>query len=171
MLGSLARWSNATLIVLPAVSPPIQSRQRCGWHCKSSTEIDASLQHQSDQVLSCSSDPWTCRLSGETSRQKDLAILVDECLYLCADDHMLLPEEEENFGVFRDCLSTAVIESLAPSPQKNKKSRSGGKARRKNAIKPVNEPTTVGNDDAGNENDAEELGEFTDVCLLSPSPS
>jgi hypothetical protein len=62
--------------------------------------------------------------------------------------------ESSNFQLFRDCISTPLIEKSATKPEKKtRKSRSNGK--RKTTIKPVvpvDEP-----------DDAEELAEFIDV--------
>jgi hypothetical protein len=62
--------------------------------------------------------------------------------------------ESSNFQLFRDCISTPLIERSTTSP--SKKTRKGrGNGRRKTAIKPVipvEEP-----------DDAEELAEFIDV--------
>lgn len=73
---------------------------------------------------------------------------------------MVSSEEESNFETFRDCLSTVVIEKLAPATAKPKKRVKG----RKNEIKPV---VAAGD----GETDAADLSEFTEVglasCLLS----
>lgn len=62
--------------------------------------------------------------------------------------------EESNFQLFRDCLSTPLIEKSTATPAKKpRKARAG----RKNAIKPVIQ--------AEEPNDAEELGEFIDVSF------
>ncbi|KAK0113723.1 hypothetical protein ONS95_013971 [Cadophora gregata] len=59
--------------------------------------------------------------------------------------------EESNFQLFRDCLSTQLIEnSTTSTAKKPRRARAG----RKNAIKPVNQTDEP--------NDAEELGEFID---------
>lgn len=64
--------------------------------------------------------------------------------------------EESNFQLFRDCLSTPLIEKSSSTPTKKaRKARNG----RKNAIKPVMQTEEP--------NDAEELGEFIDVSKLS----
>lgn len=61
-----------------------------------------------------------------------------------------------NFQLFRECLSTPLIEKSSLTPEK-KSRKSRGNSRRKTAIKPVTieEP-----------NDAEELAEFIDVHIL-----
>lgn len=70
---------------------------------------------------------------------------------------MIPPEEESNFETFRDCLSTVLIERLAPATAKPKKKVKG----RKTEIKPV-----VRDDEGkGDEADAAELSEFTEVCI------
>lgn len=73
---------------------------------------------------------------------------------------MISSEEESSFETFRDCLSTVLIERLAPATAKPKKRVKG----RKNEIKPVVRATTGEEDEA----DAAELSEFTEVgvCCL-----
>lgn len=67
----------------------------------------------------------------------------------------MIPESETgNFEIFKDCLSTTIIQRLAPSGKRSKSKRVKG---RKNEIKPVVK------DDEGN--DAAELGEFIEVCV------
>jgi len=68
---------------------------------------------------------------------------------------MIPSNEVSNFELFRDCLSTVVIERLAPTTNKPKKRVKG----RKNEIKPVIQPTNEQN----GETDAAELSEFTEV--------
>jgi len=68
---------------------------------------------------------------------------------------MIPSEEESNFETFRDCLSTVLIERLAPATAKPKKRVKG----RKNEIKPVVRATTG----EEGETDAAELSEFTEV--------
>jgi hypothetical protein len=71
---------------------------------------------------------------------------------------MIPPEEEPNFETFRDCLSTVLIERVAPATAKPKKRVKG----RKNEIKPVVRAT----DGEEGETDAAELSEFTEVCRI-----
>jgi hypothetical protein len=71
---------------------------------------------------------------------------------------MIPPEEEPNFETFRDCLSTVLIERIAPATAKPKKRVKG----RKNEIKPVVRAT----DGEEGETDAAELSEFTEVCRI-----
>jgi len=64
--------------------------------------------------------------------------------------------EDVNFQIFRDCLSTPLIEKSPEQPaKKTRKAREN--SRRKTAIKPVIHETEEAND-------AEELAEFIDVC-------
>jgi hypothetical protein len=63
--------------------------------------------------------------------------------------------EEANFQIFRDCLSTPLIEKSSTQPA-NKTRKARGNGRRKTAIKPVSVETEE-------PNDAEELAEFIDV--------
>ena len=68
----------------------------------------------------------------------------------------MIPEDEQNnFETFRDCLSTVVIERLAPETAKPRKRVKG----RKNEIKPLVQPQ----DGENGETDASELSEFTEV--------
>ena len=62
------------------------------------------------------------------------------------------PEEIENMSVFQDCLSTTLIQRLAPSSSKSKRRVKG----RKNEIKP-------GRHEAEPEGDASELADFIEV--------
>lgn len=61
--------------------------------------------------------------------------------------------EIENLSVFQDCLSTTVIQRLAPDPSKGSKKKVKG---RKNEIKPVHVATDP-------ESDAAELADFIEV--------
>jgi hypothetical protein len=67
---------------------------------------------------------------------------------------MIASDDVSNFELFRDCLSTVVIERLAPANTKPKKRVKKG---RKNEIKPVVRAEQNG------ETDAAELSEFTEV--------
>lgn len=69
----------------------------------------------------------------------------------------MIPEEESaNFDIFRDCLSTAVIERLAPGNGKGpKKRRVKG---RKKEIKPV-----VRDEVEDGRSDVAELADFVEV--------
>jgi hypothetical protein len=75
---------------------------------------------------------------------------------------MISSSEESNFETFRDCLSTVLIERLAPATAKPKKRVKG----RKNEIKPVVR-TTAGEE---GEADAAELSEFTEVGMAHHRP-
>ncbi|PIA97980.1 hypothetical protein CB0940_05562 [Cercospora beticola] len=66
---------------------------------------------------------------------------------------MILEEERDNFENFKDCLSTSVIQKLAPTSGKPKKKIKG----RKNEIKPV---ARVADSNGDAENDASELADF-----------
>ncbi|KAI9707658.1 MAG: hypothetical protein M1836_000619 [Candelina mexicana] len=69
---------------------------------------------------------------------------------------MINDEERNNYETFRDCLSGPVIQkSATKSKQKGRRSSKG----RKNAIKPV---ASASSQDAGEEQDADDLAEFTD---------
>ena len=75
---------------------------------------------------------------------------------------MISSEEEPNFETFRDCLSTVLIERLAPATAKPKKRVKG----RKNEIKPVVRAPTGDEGEA----DAAELSEFTEVGTALHEP-
>lgn len=77
---------------------------------------------------------------------------------------MIAGEERENFENLKDCLSTSVIQKLAPTSGKPRKKIKG----RKNEIKPVARVAAC-NGDA--ENDASELAEFIEVSRRSPQPA
>jgi len=62
----------------------------------------------------------------------------------------------ENLLVFQDCLSTSLIERLAPSSARNAKRRV---KRRRNEIKPVSLPVEP-------ESDAADLSDFIEVIVL-----
>ena len=65
-------------------------------------------------------------------------------------------EDEHNYEIFRDCLSTSIIQRLATPKRPVRKRAVKG---RKNAIKPIARPT-----DEREVDDAEDLAEFIDVC-------
>ena len=65
---------------------------------------------------------------------------------------MAAQEEIENLSIFQDCLSSELIQRLAPTPGKNKRKVKG----RKNEIKPVRLETEP-------ENDASDLADFIEV--------
>lgn len=70
---------------------------------------------------------------------------------------MIAAEEYGNYETFRDCLSTVVIDKLAPTHQTKRKRIKG----RKNEIKPVQR-------ESDGEADAAELSEFVEVGLVHP---
>jgi len=72
-----------------------------------------------------------------------------------SQQQMIPADEQSNFETFRDCLSTVVIERLAPETAKPRKRVKG----RKNEIKPV---VQIVNGDNG-EADTNELSDFTEV--------
>jgi hypothetical protein len=67
------------------------------------------------------------------------------------------PFEDSNFQIFRDCLSTPLIEKSSEQPTK-KTRKARGNGRRKSATKPIEA-------EIGEPNGAEELAEFIDVCI------
>ncbi|GAB7361374.1 hypothetical protein MBLNU230_g1429t1 [Neophaeotheca triangularis] len=69
---------------------------------------------------------------------------------------MIPDDENNNFDIFRDCLSTAIIEKLAPVNSKPSSRKRGGKGR-KNEIKPA---APVVSAEEQQENDAAELADF-----------
>ncbi len=78
---------------------------------------------------------------------------------------MIAAEENDNFETFKDCLSTTVIQKLAPNSGKPAKKVKG----RKNEIKPV---VTTASSSESTEDDVAELAEFIEVsnapCCRSP---
>lgn len=78
-----------------------------------------------------------------------------------ADDEDTKAKIEENYGVFQDCLSTAIIERLAPTSARA--GRKPGKRTSKGRKGEVARPTeSKSSEDDGNDNDAAELGDFTE---------
>ncbi|KAJ8063723.1 hypothetical protein OCU04_007586 [Sclerotinia nivalis] len=81
---------------------------------------------------------------------------------------MLTNEEEPNFRIFLDCISTPLIErcTSASNPNSSKrKTRGKAKAGRKGAIKPISKDV-----DVAGINDAAELADFIEVDLPSYFP-
>jgi hypothetical protein len=75
---------------------------------------------------------------------------------------MISAEETANFELFRDCLSTPLIQKFATSPPKPKRKRKNDHGRKKSqAVK-----ADVSLEDE-NSKDAEELSEFIDVRILT----
>lgn len=73
----------------------------------------------------------------------------------------MIPEEEaDNFNVFLDCLSVAVVTALTP-PDAKKRGKKRAVKGRKNEIKSIERPDTG---TSGFEDDAAELSEFVQVC-------
>jgi len=69
----------------------------------------------------------------------------------------MIPEAEtDNYEAFRDCLSELVISRLSNTSEKRRKIKG-----RKNEIKRVERPA-----EQETASDAEELGDFIDVCNL-----
>lgn len=72
---------------------------------------------------------------------------------------MIAKDETANFDIFRDCLSTTIIQKLAPDAGGKGSTKRRVKGR-KNEIKPV--ARVVKNEEA---NDAAELGDFVEVTM------
>ena len=71
----------------------------------------------------------------------------------------MIPEDEvTNYEIFRDCVSELVISKLSRGADKHKRKRAV--KGRKNEIKPVVRPVQE-----VEQTDAEELGEFIEVCI------
>lgn len=70
--------------------------------------------------------------------------------------------EESNFQLFREMLSDPIVQKCTTSSSKQKSKVRKARVGRKTAIKPVKSQLSVEDE---NENNAEELGEFIDVCL------
>lgn len=79
-------------------------------------------------------------------------------LRLRQQTHMIVEGEAENFEVFRDCLSTTVIEKLVPRTATGPKKRAA--KGRKNGSHPA--ASDAGNDEVQS-NDAAELSDFVEV--------
>jgi hypothetical protein len=78
---------------------------------------------------------------------------------------MISAEETANFELFRDCLSTPLIEKFAAKPPKARQWRKSSYGRKKSQV-----PTpdvSVENEDS---KDAEELSDFINVTILIPHP-
>lgn len=74
---------------------------------------------------------------------------------------MLDVTEVANFEIFRDCLSTPLIQKCTAEPPKSQRKRLGASGRKNTQVKkPENSSTSLF--DVGS-NDAEELAEFIDV--------
>jgi hypothetical protein len=74
-------------------------------------------------------------------------------------------DEQSNFETFRDCLSEPVLKALAapidkPKPKKKRHAKKGSKSGRNEIVKQEVVPTVV----ESQETDAEDLGEFIEVC-------
>jgi hypothetical protein len=69
--------------------------------------------------------------------------------------------EDSNFSLFRDCLSTPLIEKSSSKPRDKRKRGKSQRGGRKNAIKPV-----IGVEEKVVD-DASELAEFVDVSLIT----
>jgi len=74
---------------------------------------------------------------------------------------MISAEETANFELFRDCLSTPLIQKFATSPPKEKGKRKTGHGRKKSQA--VKADVSFEDDHS---KDAEELSEFIDVRIL-----
>lgn len=75
---------------------------------------------------------------------------------------MIPQEESTNFDIFRDCLSTTIIQKLSPENRNGGNKKKKKVKGRKNEIKPVVR-STAEEDEA---NDAAELGDFVEVRSL-----
>ncbi|KAF2717634.1 hypothetical protein K431DRAFT_232622 [Polychaeton citri CBS 116435] len=73
---------------------------------------------------------------------------------------MISDDAGDNFQTFRECLSTTIIEKLAPPAHKRKKVKG-----RKNAIKPVTKPVTE------SDNAAADLSDFVEYLSEEIFPS
>lgn len=74
-----------------------------------------------------------------------------------ADQHI----EESNFQLFREILSDPIVQKCASPTSRQKSKVRKAKAGRKTAIKPIAKEFSV---EEGNKSDAEDLGDFIDVC-------
>lgn len=71
---------------------------------------------------------------------------------------------ESNFQLFREILSDPIVQKCTSSSTKHKTKVRKARAGRKTAIKPVTPQLNAEEEDT---NDAEELGEFIDVCAYT----
>jgi hypothetical protein len=78
---------------------------------------------------------------------------------------MINAEETANFELFRDCLSTPLIDKFATKPPKPKGKRKSGHGRKKSQL-PTPE-ISVENEEG---KDAEELSDFTNVSMSNTHP-
>jgi hypothetical protein len=78
---------------------------------------------------------------------------------------MINAEETANFELFRDCLSTPLIDKFATKPPKSKGKRKSGHGRKKSQL-PTSE-IGVENEDG---KDAEELSDFINVSMSNVHP-
>lgn len=79
---------------------------------------------------------------------------------------MIEAGETANFELFRDCLSTTLIDKFATEPPKSKRKRKVGRVRKKSG---ASSPTDIAVENDGS-NDAEELSEFINVNMLNYHP-
>lgn len=78
---------------------------------------------------------------------------------------MLNAEETANFELFRDCLSTPLIDKFATKPPKSKGKRKSGHGRKKSQLQ--TSKISVENEDG---KDAEELSDFINVSMSNARP-
>ena len=75
---------------------------------------------------------------------------------------MISVEDSANFELFRDCLSTPLIQKFATEPLRSKGKHKSGHGRKKSQA-----PGADINIDNDSSKDAEELSEFIDVRYLN----
>ena len=97
----------------------------------------------------------------KTRSSFNIRTIFDSCAYESATslDSRMEGSEDANFQVFRDCLSSPLIEKSSEQPEK-KTRKARGSSRKKIAVKPIENAIEE-------PNDAEELAEFIDVCPTS----
>ena len=78
-------------------------------------------------------------------------------------------EEQSNYETFRDCLSEPVLKALAapvekPKPKKKRHAKKGSRSGRSEVVKQESTQTDVNKSEEAGGTDAEDLGEFIEVC-------
>jgi hypothetical protein len=77
---------------------------------------------------------------------------------------MIADDEIDNYELFRDCLSTPLVEKFAHGGKKERVRRRAGNGRRKGEVTRAKVEAAAEENEGG---DAEELADFIDVSLVS----
>jgi hypothetical protein len=78
-------------------------------------------------------------------------------------------EEQSNYETFRDCLSEPVLKALAapaetPKPKKKRHAKKGSRSGKSEVVEQESTQTDVNKSEEAGGTDAEDLGEFIEVC-------